>query len=276
VTTPVALAMSLAATGYHVYPLGRSKRPVGACLECSSGCDGWQACECPWPCHGVRSATTEAVRIMTWAHRWQRVGIATEPSGIAVVDVETEGREWMNERVTDGRLPRTWWTPTASGGWHLYYRETVPTRTHQGMGAPVDVKSEGSGVVAYGIPPAAADLTAAPSWLRVREEAPRMPQLAAARPFAGAERDGCRHAREYVATGVRMAVDHIEQHTERGAGTALYSRARAIASKHRDCVGPCGLTEVAETLTAAAVSVGVPEEYALRQVERAGLMTLHA
>jgi hypothetical protein len=100
--------------------------------------------------------------------------------------------------------------------------------------------------------------------------------LAAARPFAGAERDGCRHAREYVATGVRMAVDHIEQHTERGAGTALYSRARAIASKHRDCVGPCGLTEVAETLTAAAVSVGVPEEYALRQVERAGLMTLHA
>lgn len=277
----VTTALDLAASGWHVMPLvPGSKRPYANCRRCRGHRAGQcpacahDACEGAW-CHAHLSATADPGRIR---HAWPSgalVAVATEASGLAVVDVESGGMGYVRDLIGRGVLPPTLCQRSASGtGIHLIYTGIVPTRIQplmEGARRALDIKSRAAyirwtGDVLTRRPPApwpealGALLTEAPAQ-------PTPPARHDTPPTPG-ESTGCRHLPGYVARGVEMAVHYISQHTDHGAGSATYGRARAIATAHRDCPGPCGLDRIGAALTAAAVAVGVPEDYAQRQVAR--------
>src|SRR5690242_4375490 len=111
---PARLALELAALGWHMLPLSAaSKRPLGNCHVCRPrrGTTGHlpEACPClggsGW-CHGVRAATTDPGRIVTW---WSREpaavpGVAAGPSGLVLVDIDAH-RADLPPRVSTGLLP---------------------------------------------------------------------------------------------------------------------------------------------------------------------------
>lgn len=113
-TTP----LDYAARGWHVFPVW--------------GVDG-SACRCPrgWACeragkhpitaHGKDDATTDTVRIAAWwaEHPHANIGVAVEPSGLQVLDVDGDaGRASLLEL---GELPATLTARTGSGGLHLVF-----------------------------------------------------------------------------------------------------------------------------------------------------------
>ncbi|MFD6414325.1 hypothetical protein [Nocardia asteroides] len=77
---------------------------------------------------------------------------------------------------------------------------------------------------------------------------------------------GCRHTERYVRTGLERGLAPVRARTESGAGSQAFGVARFLAAQHTACPGPCGLSAIGEEITAAAVSVGVPEAYARRAV----------
>ncbi|WP_067489075.1 bifunctional DNA primase/polymerase [Actinomadura hibisca] len=97
-TRHLDLALTLAALGWHVFPLApRDKRPLANCLSCRDNpeCSRGDYAVCPclpdgqW-CHGVRAATTDPDRIRTW---WRRrpdavPAIAAGPSGLVLIDLD--------------------------------------------------------------------------------------------------------------------------------------------------------------------------------------------
>jgi hypothetical protein len=178
---PVLLAAALAAAerGWRVFPLrpGTKKpalhgdslrRPCPRTGVCAAGHRGWE-----------QRATTDPARIhATWTRGPFNVGIATGPSGLLVVDLDTpkspadvppEG--WNREGIRDGRdvftavcadlgHPVPWDThtvATARGGLHLYYQapESLQLRNTEGdhgsgLGWKVDTRGWGGYVVAAG------------------------------------------------------------------------------------------------------------------------------
>lgn len=93
-----------------------------------------------------RVARSDPERLRKWALTYREPelgwGLACEPSGVVVVDVDPRnGGSW--EGVAD--LPETLVARTPGGGWHLFYRGTVPSRGGWRVG--VDVKSRGGFVV---------------------------------------------------------------------------------------------------------------------------------
>lgn len=64
----------------------------------------------------------------------------------------------------------------------------------------------------------------------------------------------------------------MRSHTESGAASQAFGVARFLGAQHAQCPGPCGLNAIGWQITAAAVSVGVPEAYAQRAVAN-GLQT---
>lgn len=154
-TTLRASALRFAARGWHVFPLtpGTKKPPV---------IDRWE-----------RRASTDPDQI----HHWWRespfnVGIATGPSGLVVVDLDTAKpgepvpAPWARPRIGSGaatlrelthrlhtRITPTFAVRTPSRGWHLYY--TAPAgaalRNTQGvLGWKIDTRARGGYVVAPG------------------------------------------------------------------------------------------------------------------------------
>jgi hypothetical protein len=60
----------------------------------------------------------------------------------------------------------------------------------------------------------------------------------------------------------------VTGHREQGAASQAFGVARFLGSLHQECPGPCGLETLGGEIVAAAVSVGVPEAYAVRAVDR--------
>lgn len=94
--------------------------------------------------------------VLGWANQGN-VGLRTGPtSGIAVIDIDT------GSNATRDCFPRTWTAWTGGGGFHLYYRCTLPVRNVNGKSKPmvvnpttgelcnVDVRGEGGQVVFIG------------------------------------------------------------------------------------------------------------------------------
>lgn len=79
---------------------------------------------------------------------------------------------------------------------------------------------------------------------------------------------GCRHTERYVRTGLDKGVAMVTGHREQGAASQAFGVARFLGSLHQECPGPCGLETLGGEIVAAAVSVGVPEAYAVRAVDR--------
>ena len=110
----LALALELAALGWHVFPLSpASKRPLANCPACrdTPARPSHRIEDCPclpagrW-CHGVRAATTNPDRLTAW---WcdepaAVPGVAAGPSGLVLIDIDTHHDELPPELAT-GLLP---------------------------------------------------------------------------------------------------------------------------------------------------------------------------
>jgi hypothetical protein len=148
-TLPAALA--LAAEGYPVFLLGRSKRPVANCAHCPKAEidpeHDPEACG-HLTCHGFYAATRDPDRI-TAMHNRVPGGLLAIRTGricdLAVIDIDPRNGGAIDRDL----MPPTRAVRTGSGGWHLYYRHpggalAAKLRDHPG----VDIKADGGYVVA--------------------------------------------------------------------------------------------------------------------------------
>jgi hypothetical protein len=98
--------------------------------------------------HGHKDATRDAVKIRAW---WQRapnanVGIAVEPSGLIVVDVDPRNGGSLDALPA---LPATLTAHTGGGGVHLFFRRPTPCPRLPGkLAAGIDLKTGGYILVA--------------------------------------------------------------------------------------------------------------------------------
>jgi hypothetical protein len=152
-----AWALHFAARGWHVFPItpGAKAPPV---------IGRWE----------TRASTDPDQITRWWQHIPHTIGIATGPSGLVVVDLDTPkyGQSapdrWASLGIDSGagvlralaRQRGTTVTPTftartPSGGWHLYYTAPVGAvlRNTQGViGWKIDTRAHGGYVVAPGCP----------------------------------------------------------------------------------------------------------------------------
>jgi hypothetical protein len=204
-----AWALHFAARGWHVFPItpGAKKPPV---------IDRWET-----------RASTDPDQINRWWQIPYTIGIATGPSRLIVVDLdttkpsETVPDRWATRRIGSGagvlralaRQQGTTVTPTfavttPSGGWHLYY--TTPTgaqlrNTHNALEWKIDTRAHGGYVVAPGcpVPPSGykliddRDPAELPSWLHQALTPKPSPPLSAPTHTVAA------HPRGYVSAAVR-------------------------------------------------------------------------
>jgi hypothetical protein len=150
-------ARDLAERGWHVFPItpGAKKPPV---------IDRWET-----------RATTDPDQInYWWRHTAFSIGIATGPSGLVVIDLDTlkysehAQDRWAILGINSGAgvlralarqhgaaVTPTYAATTPSGGWHLYY--TTPPgialrNTHNMIGWKIDTRAHGGYVIAPGCP----------------------------------------------------------------------------------------------------------------------------
>ena len=125
-------ALGYAARGWLVHPLKpRSKEPATA--------------------HGFKDATVDPVQIATWwfENPAYNIGIATEPSGLLVVDIDPRnygpGSFLTVENIKCSA--DTYEVLTGGGGRHIYFQ--LPEEPHaKAIGMGIDLKGRGGYVVA--------------------------------------------------------------------------------------------------------------------------------
>jgi Bifunctional DNA primase/polymerase, N-terminal len=104
----LALALELAAVGWHMFPLSAaSKRPLANCPACTShDPDGCPCLTAGRWCHGVRAATTDPRRLTSWwrAEPAAVPGVAAGPSGLVLIDLDAHGTPLPPDLAT-GLLP---------------------------------------------------------------------------------------------------------------------------------------------------------------------------
>lgn len=170
-----AAALAAAEHGWHVFPLIpghkqpalHSRHQCPRTGTCGSGHQGWE-----------QRATTDPDRIARcWSQAPYNVGIATGPSTLVVVDLDTASvgeqppEHWRAPGISDGHdvlaalaaetsgpgadiLWDTHTVATPSGGTHLYY--TAPTGSRlastngSALGWKVDTRAQGGYIVAAG------------------------------------------------------------------------------------------------------------------------------
>ncbi|WP_234342811.1 bifunctional DNA primase/polymerase [Streptomyces fulvoviolaceus] len=276
-------ALELAAAGVPVLPLRAGKVPFGNCRTCAHGACGGRphmksagTCHCPAVCHAWAAATTDTTVITSdaWASAWrQAAAVAYHPggAGLTIVDLDNaDAVAWARQT-----LPRTRTVPTTRGE-HWLYRGA--TRSANAVRPGVDVKSlmqyarwlgPGTGTMAA-LPPAVRALV-------VKEETTPAPgEVVSSLPeratWDRTVATGCRHTDDYVRTGLDRGLAMVRARTESGAASQAFGVARFLGGQHAQCPGPCGLDAIGRQIVAAAVSVGVPEDYAHRAVTN-GLQT---
>jgi hypothetical protein len=146
-------ALSAANSGWPVFMLGRSKRPVANCDHCRTNLHDPNDCD-HLTCHGFYAATTDPARVaqIVAAVPVGQLALRTgASSGLVVVggDPPHGGSHSLTELVARQLVPRTLWVRTGSGGVHLYYRHPghpVPSRPMPNR-AGIDIKADGGYVV---------------------------------------------------------------------------------------------------------------------------------
>lgn len=126
-------ALKCVADGYHVFP-------------CQPGL------KTPATATGFKEATQDVRQINAW---WEanpdfNVAVATEASGLAVVDLdEWTGLEEWTELSAGQECPATLVVGTPRGGSHLYFRGSLPATQHK-LATKIDTRGIGSYVL---VPP---------------------------------------------------------------------------------------------------------------------------
>ncbi|MFI6726786.1 bifunctional DNA primase/polymerase [Streptomyces atratus] len=270
-------ALDLAAAGVPVLPLRAGKLPFGNCSSCTGSACGDRPnmkaagpCQCPRPCHGWAAAATDpaVLRSSAWAEAWRQAhAVAYHPggAGLTVVDLDTaDAVTWARKS-----LPATRTVPTTRGE-HWIYLGSM--RSANNVRPSVDIKS----LMQYArwLGPGTGTMTHLPDTVRAlieREEtSPARSEVVSSlnRPatWDAAVATGCQHTERYVRTGLDRGVALIRARTETGAGSQAFGVAQFLAKQHAACPGPCGLDALGQHIINAAVSVGVPEQYARRAV----------
>ncbi|MFC8822575.1 bifunctional DNA primase/polymerase [Streptomyces rochei] len=259
-------ALDAASRGWHVFPLiPGDKRPA---------IRDWE-----------QRATTDPHRITRcWSHAPYNIGVATGPSGLVVVDLDTPKSPddkppaaWADGGILDGadvlaalcerhhqRYPvGTHTVETGSGGLHLYFAapgaDGEELRNTQGkLGWKVDTRAAGGYVVGAGsVVPAgpydtahAAPAAPLPGWLaELLRPSPLPPQRPVTVPLSTRDRRGkfLNAALNDELARVTGSGDHQHNHALYVASVAL---GQLVAGGELDA------HEVTEKLTEAALSVG--------------------
>jgi Bifunctional DNA primase/polymerase, N-terminal len=150
-------ALHFAARGWHVFPItpDAKKPPVF---------DRWE----------TRASTDPDQITPWWRHTPYSIGIATGPSGLVVIDLDTAKpgqpvpQRWAALGISSGAgvlrtlarhqgttLTPTYTVSTPSGGWHLYYTAPPGVRlrnTQAVIGWKIDTRAHGGYVVAPSSP----------------------------------------------------------------------------------------------------------------------------
>lgn len=271
-------ALALARHAVPVLPLSRGKIPFRNCDDCRDDRCGGRPnmkvpgpCQCPRPCHGWAAATIHAdvLTSTSWASAWRRAeAVAYVPggAGLTVVDLDNAAAiQWARDT-----LPATRIVPTTRGE-HWLYRGAMDS--HNRVRPGVDIKSR----MAYArwLGRGTGDLVELPAAVLAlveKEETTNPPPRLVSSTWTRTVDHGCRHTERYIRRALDRGIAGILARPTQGAGTATYSAAAFVARQHADCPGPCGAQQLADELIAAAVSVGVPEPYAIRQAARGGLV----
>ncbi|WP_222854230.1 bifunctional DNA primase/polymerase [Fodinicola acaciae] len=158
--TPLDLTVAgweLAARGWPVFMLGRSKRPVANCPDCRPGAtDGHdpEHCDC-LTCHGFYAATVNPATIAAIVRAVPGGQLAVRTgtrAGLVVVDVDPAhgGMASLTRLIDTGLATPTARVITGTGGHHLYYRHPgQPVLSRPLPGYPgIDIKADGGYVVA--------------------------------------------------------------------------------------------------------------------------------
>ncbi|MET8667480.1 bifunctional DNA primase/polymerase [Streptomyces tendae] len=277
-------ALELAAAGIPVLPLREDKVPFGNCRTCAKNACGGRPnmksagpCRCPGVCHAWAAAATDPdiVSSPTWVAAWRQavcVGYHPGGAGVTVVDLDNAAAvAWARNTLPATR------TVATTRGEHWLYQGVM--RSSNAVRSGVDIKSlmsyarwlgPGTGTMAA-LPPAVLALVAK------EETTTRIPGEVVSSLSTGVAWDrtvatGCRHTEQYIRTGLERGLAMVRARTESGAASQAFGVARFLGAQHAQCPGPCGLDAIGRQVVAAAVSVGVPEEYARRAVVN-GLQT---
>ncbi|WP_318208366.1 bifunctional DNA primase/polymerase [Streptomyces sp. SJL17-1] len=241
----LAHAVSAAEHGWHVFPLRpNDKRPAG---HAESRCPRTGRCTEGHKTPEQRATTDPDLLAAAWTHAPYNVGIATGPSGLLVVDLDTlkptdeEGTpdgvalfEALCERAGQA-VPLTHRVRTARGGQHLYFTQPDGQRlgnTAGRLGKHIDTRGWGGYVVAPGSttadgayevldsrPPAPL-----PAWildaLTVR---PKPVQAVLAAPVPLSVR-----ASRYAAAALRNETDNVARAADGTRNATLLAAARAL------------------------------------------------
>ncbi|KAA6220282.1 DNA primase [Streptomyces filamentosus] len=159
----LAHAVAAAERGWRVFPVRpRDKRPAGhaepRCPRTGRCADGHKTPE-------QRATTDPDLLAAAWTHAPYNIGIATGPSGLLVVDLDTL-KENDEKGTPDGvttfealceragqAVPLTHRVRTARGGMHLYFTQSDGARlgnTAGRLGKHIDTRGWGGYVVAPG------------------------------------------------------------------------------------------------------------------------------
>ncbi|MFB6840955.1 bifunctional DNA primase/polymerase [Streptomyces sp. NPDC056361] len=263
----LAHAVAAAERGWHVFPLRpRDKRPAG---HASSRCPRTGRCEDGHKTPEQRATTDVDLLAAAWTHAPYNIGIATGPSGLLVVDLDTlkatdeKGTpdgvalfEALCERAGQA-VPLTHRVRTARGGMHLYFTQPAGQRlgnTAGRLGRHIDTRGWGGYVVAPGSttadgtyevlddrPPAPL-----PVWvldaLTVR---PKPVRATTAPPATLSVR-----ASRYAAAALRGEVDNVARAADGTRNATLLAAARALGRLVAS--GDLARQDVQEALSRAA------------------------
>ncbi|MGW3955164.1 bifunctional DNA primase/polymerase [Streptomyces sp. NPDC004752] len=238
----LSAALDAAEHGWHVFPLRPdTKRPA---------LHGEAACPRTGPCTGghrkwEQRATTAPDRIRAaWSRAPYNVGIATGPSGLLVIDLDTPEHKGSSDApdgaATFGALceraghavPATYRTRTASGGQHLYFTAPDGIRLSNTAGTvadSVDTRAWGGYVVAAGsITPAGPyealsgpETASLPAWLQcILQPAPK-PSQAPSTAIPG-------QSRRYADVALASETRNVATAQVGGREAALFRAARAL------------------------------------------------
>lgn len=301
-----AAALTFAARGWHVIPVvpGR-KRPAvpGHTAEtcprtaaCANGHVGWE-----------QRATADPARIRKcWEYGGYWVGIATGPSGLVVVDLDTPkaGKyppaEWRIDGVKSGEdvlailaeragesyaaLFETHTVRTPSGGLHLYFCAPADVALHNTsgeLGWLIDTRAHGGQVVAAGALPDGrcyeilndATPLPLPDWLTRRLVDAENP-TEAADPTKALRiiRSGADRRTKYANTALAAEINSVLTAVAGSRNTTLHRAAFALGQLIGDGLLPEAIVQ--DALIAAGQSIGLsPRECAatIRSGIRGGL-----